>query len=445
VLLLALALVRGLIYAAVIPPWQAPDETGHFEYAWLIAHQEGLSNAPDLSPTLERTLLSSLYEWRYGDYIGRALPQTMPDRMNDLSRSIFARRSRTVLSQRFSLAYLWQAAFLWPFQHQDLAFQLYAARLSSIVLNVLVIYLSWRIFGEVIPKPEVVAAMTAFIVFLPQHTFINASVNEGPLAELAACVVLLGWVRLFRRQTRSTDISNIAAIAGGTLIGLWTKRTAAFLLPFDLLALILLLNARLHTGTRERRLGYLVVTLGVIGLLGTAAFQTPAGDYIQTWLRRWWSDPTIYVANDQTTLGHTLWQTFDSFWAQFGWMNVRAGPFWYLLIYILTVVALEGWIWPRSSSWDALLYAQKLLGGALALVVASWLAFVLFTPNGLAFSQGRYWFPAAVPAAFFLMGGWIRWLPERHQPYAGLGMMITLATLDAAAMSLTIWPFFYAS
>ena len=46
-LFLTLALVRGLLYAVATPPWQAPDENGHFEYAWLIAHLERLPTRDD--------------------------------------------------------------------------------------------------------------------------------------------------------------------------------------------------------------------------------------------------------------------------------------------------------------------------------------------------------------------------------------------------------------
>ncbi len=35
-LLLAMALLGGVLYAAVVPPWQSPDEPGHFEYVALL-------------------------------------------------------------------------------------------------------------------------------------------------------------------------------------------------------------------------------------------------------------------------------------------------------------------------------------------------------------------------------------------------------------------------
>ena len=436
---MSLALIRGLIYLSVTPPWQSPDETGHFEYAWLIAHLGRLPNGNDLSASFERELLGSLYEWRYGEYIGRPLPEQMPARLNDLPSSIFAQRSRTV-GNRFSPAYLWQALFVWPFRHQDLALQLCAARFSSVVLNMVIVWLAWRIFAEVMPRsPGWATAMTAFVVFLPQHTSINASVNEGPLAELGACVVLYGWLRLFQRVHRS----DIVAVLGGTVLGLWTKSTAAFLLPLDALVLVLF-TVRHNRGTSwSRRLKYVSLSLALVVLLGLVALQTPSGRWVHALLQQWLASPQLYLENERTSLDQVLWQSFDSFWAQFGWMNVRVGPAWYLLAYILTWVAIEGWAFPRLSLGFIHPQATWLLGTALLLAVAVWLIFVVITPFGLAYSMGRYLFPAVAPAAFFLVGGWARWTPVHWQSYFAPGVMILLASMDAAAFCLALLPYFY--
>jgi len=441
-LLLGLVLVRGLLYAAVVPPWQAPDETGHFEYAWLIAHLGRLPAREDVSPALERELLGSLYEWRYGEFIGRPLPEQMPARMDALPPQVFASRCRTVLMERFSLAYVWAAIFIWPFRHQDLAVQLYAARFASVLLELGIVWLAWRFFEELLPRQRrLVVAMTAFVAFLPQHTFINASVGEGPLAELATCAVLYGWLRLFHRKAH---FGTVMLIVVGTLVGMCTKHTAAFLLPFDLLALGLFLSARIQGVARRRRLGYLALGLSLTALLGWLILQTPVGHSVQDRLQQWWSAPQVYLENGPLSLDQALWWTYDSFWAQFGWMSVRAGACWYILVYVLTVLALEGWFLPRSRQWSVPAQARWLLGAALSLAVAVWLAFVLFTPSGLAYYQGRYLFPAIVPAAFVLVGGWARWTPERWRRYFAPGVVILLAALDAAAVCLSLWPFFYA-
>jgi hypothetical protein len=439
-LLLSLTLIRGLIYLSVTPPWQSPDETGHFEYAWLIAHLGQLPTEDTLSPPFERELLSSLYEWRYGEYIGRTLPGQMPARLNDLPSQIFAQRSRTVLMDRFSPAYLWQALFVWPFRHHDLVLQLYAARFSSVMLNLVIVWLAWRIFAEVMPRSlGWAAAMTAFVIFLPQHTFINASVNEGPLAELCACVVFYGWLRLFQ----NTYWGNVAIVMAGTAVGLWTKNTAAFLLPFDALMLTLL-TARRYSGTTwSRRLTYMSLSMALIVLLGLVALQAPSGRMAQDILQQWWAAPQLYLENGRVSLDQALWQSFDSFWAQFGWMSVQAGPAWRLLTYILTWVAIEGWAFPRLSHRLESVQATRLLGTALLSAVAIWLVFMLVAPYGLAYYQGRYLFPAIVPAAFFLVGGWARWTPARWQSYFAPGVIILLASMDAAALCLTLLPYFY--
>lgn len=51
VLLLAVFLARGVIYLAVIPPWQAPDEPKHFEYVNLLYQERRLLSQKDVSPS----------------------------------------------------------------------------------------------------------------------------------------------------------------------------------------------------------------------------------------------------------------------------------------------------------------------------------------------------------------------------------------------------------
>jgi hypothetical protein len=440
-LLLGLALVRGLIYMAVTPPWQAPDETGHFEYAWLIAHLGRLPGAQDISPRFEGDLLESLYTWRYGQSIGRPLPDQMPARLSDLPPQIFVRNSRTVLSQRFSLAYIWMACFIRPFLNQDLTFQLYAARLASVALALGIAGLTWRIFQELFPQQLwLVVAMTAFVVFLPQHTFINASVGEGPLAELAACIVLYGWLRLFRRPARRRDI---LAVLGGTLLGMWSKNTAAFLLPFDLVALGLLLRARLPDSRWLKGWRFLVAGLVLALLLGWGALQTPVGHSVYVYLQAGWSGlPINPAAAQQPTLSKILLRTYDSFWAQFGWRTVRVGWAWYLVVYALTLFALGGWALPRSQHGLMLPRTKGVLGAMLLVAVGAWLATALITPGYFRSSQGRFLFPVIVPFTFFLVGGWARWIPIRWSHHFTPGLVLLLAGLDTIAISAQ-WSYFY--
>ncbi|MEM2370851.1 MAG: DUF2142 domain-containing protein [Candidatus Bathyarchaeia archaeon] len=440
-LLLSLTFVRGCLYIALTPPWQAPDENGHFEYAWLIAHLRRLPAVGESSPTFEEELVSSLYEWRYGKFIGRPLPPKMPAHINELPQNLFAVRSRSALG-RFSLAYIWTALFIWPLRHQDLLIQLYAARLSSLVLNLGIIWLAWHIFKALMSgQPNAVAAMTAFVVFLPQHTFINSAVGDGPLAELSACIVLYGWLRLILSPFRWQHLLTVFV---GTLLGIWTKRTVAFLIPLDIVMLIVFY--RLAFYREPTCIGRLiVVTLAVltIFIFMVAVSKSTVGHWMYTVYRQWEADPRFYWKNERVSLDQVIRYTFESFWAQFGWMNVRAGYGWYLLVYILIAFAIEGWVMPRSRFWGVLPPMVWLMGLALLLAIGGWLAFTITYPTGLAYCQGRYLFPVTVPVAFFIVGGWMRNVPLSFQRLFLPFIIILLSALDMAALCLSFWPYFY--
>src|SRR3990172_5165946 len=98
-LLTALAVVHGLWYAFLIPPWQAPDEIAHFEYARLFAERRKLLSLADESPALEQAIIDSLYRHRAWYRIGKPTPTERPTRLMDTP---FFSRSRTVPYARFS-------------------------------------------------------------------------------------------------------------------------------------------------------------------------------------------------------------------------------------------------------------------------------------------------------------------------------------------------------
>jgi hypothetical protein len=442
-LLLVLTLIRGLIYAVVIPPWQAPDETGHFEYAWLMARLGRVPTPEDISPTFERELMASLYEWRYGEFIGRPLPEGIPDRMRGLPANIFARNSRTVLSGRFSLSYLWSALFLSPFRFQDLTFQLFVARLSSVLLSMGIVWLAYQTFSElVLSRSYLIWSMTAVVVFLPQHTFINSTVGDGPLAELMACLVLYCWARLFRRGASAWTVIGIAA---GTLIGIWSKATAAFLIPLNV-GLALLWFFR-QPRRAWRQVAYVCVGVGLLGLAALAwdYHQSPLGS--RTLSMFWESLPVqewIWVDARGLAFGEALLISYNSFWANFGWMAVPVSSRWYGAILLLTLIAIVGWMLGGKNQKDFPLWAVMMMGGSLliALIIFVWKG--LLSPfSGYYQFQGRYLFPVVIPVVFLLVGGWMQIVPPRRRQVLVMSGVVFFALFDAWSLMDYAVPYFY--
>lgn len=439
--MLGVTLIRGLLYAALIPPWQAPDETGHLEYAWLLAHQGHIPSPTDLSAAFEHELLASLYEWRFGAFMVRVLPSKVPARLQDLPSDIFVKRTRTVLSARFSLAYAWQALFILPVRHQDLILQLFAARLSSVLLNVLTVWIAYLTLCRIFPdRRDLVLLATAVIVWLPQHTFINSTVGEGPLAEVATCLALYCWIRLF---AQGPTLWTGLGIVLGTAIGVASKNTAAFLIPLDVgLAGLYLVQHVRWCWTRKQILGLCGGAI-VLAVGAWLWMQSPLGLRVLTVIRGM-SPPAEWAWIDQRgiTFGEGLLLAQSTFWALFGWVNVSLSERWYGALTLLSAAALCGWCQQSRARPSG--QAMTVLGAAfgLAFAIFVWAAF-LSRQGGYYQFQGRYLYPVIVPYSVLLVGGLDRLVRLQNNRLLQILSVLFLLVLDTWALSLYVLPYYY--
>lgn len=441
-LLLMLTFVRGIGYVVVIPPWQAPDETGHFEYAWLIANS-GKFPEPETSAAFEQELLGSLYEWQYGEFIQRPLPDRMPLRLDDLPRNVFAARSRTISDPRFSLSYVWQALFLYPFRHQDLAFQLYVARISSVLLNIGIIWVAWHIFRLLLPRrPLLITAMTAALVFWPQHTFINSMVGEGALAEFMVVIVLYSWVRLFGAQN---VYLSVLGIVFGTFLGIWTKTTAAFLIPVNFGLFVWWARKNVIRRWNQLYWLYAFLFLIVLGLGGWLWSRSALGANVLTKAQMLFDGSSVaWIDIRGMTLGEALLSTHDSLWANFGWMSIAVSERWYGAILFVTVLGLIGWFWTwnrgGARDWHGVLMTSF---WAIAWVVFIWVALLSKGESGYYQYQGRYLFPIAVPHIFLVLKGLDRLFLTSSKPWVFRLLLLSLIGFDVWCSVGYIWIYYY--
>ena len=58
--ILLMALLNGLIYILLIPPWWHYDEPGHFEYAWLIANRSTWPKPGEKDEAMRREMARSM-------------------------------------------------------------------------------------------------------------------------------------------------------------------------------------------------------------------------------------------------------------------------------------------------------------------------------------------------------------------------------------------------
>jgi len=460
-LLLILGLCQSLLMIAIIPPWQGPDETRHFEYVRLLYDKGRLLTAKDTSLTLQQEILDSMQRydyWRFGYTQFPYSPQNPPTSFKDVYWPV----DPYWLFQP-PLYYVMAAAALVPVAHTPVDTQLYALRLISLLPGLLTIWVAFLVARELFPDdPQLIVGIPAFVALLPMQAFINSTVSNDQLAELFASLFFLGIV-LFYKHGWSVDRG--ALIVGALVLALLTKRTA-------LVTVAVLMLVGLDFGVRSlrqhRRGGMWLLAAGGAVIAGTAALFYSFPGLADRVLRYYLFLPTLSQLSALRTIQTTnLWGLFgffsrglfESFWGRFGWLNVRLAPIWYLMMGGMTAIAFLGigeWFMrparsrPERQDWQRRVIAIFAISVLLAVTLAigrefrTWSHFVITRNDSTMFSipQGRYIFPVMIPIATLFVLGIREIFPRRWRSVGWSVAIVSMFVLNVVSIVGTILPFY---
>ncbi len=451
-LILGLGLVMGILYASVVPLWQAPDEPKHFEHIALL-HQKGrLVSHEDAYLPLQQRIISSMKDHDYWKFGYANSPQDKSFSFADIWKL-----SPTQLD-RPPLYYLAASVFFRPFLDAPVDLQLYVLRLFSVVLGgstILMVFLTVR---TVFPKDAYLALLAASLVtFLPMQTFVSSSFNSDNMANLLAATFAYALARIFMKNASPASVAGVLALL---LAGLWTKRTTLFAVPLAAVSVPIYLGSkRLTKRTRP--------ILVVIGLVSTAAVVSLVLLEGPRSLVAWVLDRYVFNVSASANLSLFLQKDyspgallqlyvgfardmFRSFWAQFGWMNVRLDDIWYALLFLFSLLVLIGFL-----NYGRLLAQGRekldMPQSRLMVIFLIWVAVVVAIPliqytadyNAASFPQGRYLFPALVPLATFAALGIKHLVPRRSQPAMIFLAIAGIFLLNALSLVYYIIPYYY--
>lgn len=486
-LLLALQLIRGLLYAGIIPLWQNPDEYVHFEYVKLLAERDrvrldldrGRSTAyrvlrllghqdppPEVAVTrsdLQREIEASLARHEFRKF------RLTESRLGIEEMEIFREEGREQLDQP-PLYYLLAAQLLRTLRLDSIDQEAYALRVLSVLLSLVVVALAFQVGRELLPdRPLLAVAIAAFVTLLPQYTALSAAIGNDKLAELAFGGVFWLAVRGARRGFSAQTWGALAALAvGGFLI----KRTALAFAPF--LLLLWDLGRWVRTGRGWGR--YLLTRLGfavaVVALLLVAVFW--ADPAVEAGLLPQWVSSAVLpyagysleayserlrhatrlvplIARYLPRDAHIL---FLGFWGNFGHMEVRLGNGLYALLALVTAGAVGGLgLWLRASeaepgyevqAWQRYIVVFFLAAAILmvsALFMRDTVDYVM--TEFFRFSQSRYLYPVLIPIATCFVLGLAHLFRRAGDRRVLVGLVLGLAVLDAVALLHYVLPFFY--
>jgi 4-amino-4-deoxy-L-arabinose transferase-like glycosyltransferase len=274
--LLILAFLRGLLYLAVMPPWQHYDEPTHFEYVRLIAERRALPQPGDYDLAMRREIAASMQVHSFWGDTPLPLP-LWSDTSPELGISEL---------EHPPLYYSLLALPQMLIAQQSVETQLYLARFVSVLFYLLAVAATYGLTSELLPARRwLPLTVSCFVALLPPFTDLGSSVNND--VGVAAITTCLLWssVRLLRRGPALGRVVVTLLLAGA---GLAIKSTSGLIAVAILLALVAAYvhSARLLGAQIRRRWVWigLVLLVPVLLLVGF------------TWGRQaahWYGEPAL--------------------------------------------------------------------------------------------------------------------------------------------------------
>jgi hypothetical protein len=274
-------LVQGFLYALLVPPWQGPDEFGHFAYAALL-DRHGLDNrvvqsldwqGKDRDAALIDTLSASMTANRFTSYVaGFSTPGT-PITLD--APSVYA-------ELRQPPAYYWLSAAAWrTARHLGLKADPYAnpvaalrvMRLVSVLMSLGVVALAW-LAGRLLAEPDGPRAwlpvlLPLTVLLIPMRAFVDSVANNDVMAELAASALAVAVIALVRWPRGLRGLLLTGLVVALAIVGAGTKSSAlAASVPLAGLGIVVAALARFNVGTLVGKTRFRVAGLGAGALVG---------------------------------------------------------------------------------------------------------------------------------------------------------------------------------
>jgi len=312
------------------------------------------------------------------------------------------------------------------FPYRGTALGVHIVRWVSALMGAFTVLVTYRIAREIFPGRQCLAlGALAFAAFNPQFIFISGAVNNDNLVTLLSALTILGLVRGIKRgfsTSRSVHLGMVLSFA------LLTKLNALFLIPLTIVAFAL--AAILHSSPR------VFICAGFITLV-------LAGIIAGWWFIRNWmlyGDPTAMARLLESIEGiayekrPSLWQglrwvTLQSYWAGFGWNNVRLPDFAYTALNWMMGLAAFGLLilvykQIRTKTLSKIVLSQLLiLALTVALFVFNWAYYMTCSTTA---GYGRYLFPALPAISILLFLGLSQLFPRRFTSHLAVACNLSM-------------------
>lgn len=345
-LIAALVLIKGILFIALLPPWQGPDEPVRFEAVHLTTLRAGFYPAWGKDATIQPRIIESMrffHAWKFYDR------QEPPATAITFAEANLPAGSSILYEA--PAAYSFYGLFLRLFHSEDLLTRLYTARTVSLLLHFLcflsMAWMSASIFPIRWNAPLCLMVLVTYGLH-PQISFLASSVHADNLGFLFSLIVL-GWILLAGKEVeivnRPWRFYFRLLLAGLlTVLSAYAVRKTVVLLPFLGSVLPLLLWVRWKKSGPAKAL--LAIAFLFLALAATAFFGVHL--YPQILDGHHFPISLLYEIGRLADIGWTGWIRyllilFTTFWMALGSLVYKLSMGWLLFLIFLTVACLYGW------------------------------------------------------------------------------------------------------
>jgi hypothetical protein len=215
-LALSVAVLHGVIYIFLMPPWQHYDEQNHFEYVWMAATLDRTPEPTDYNPKLSRQVLKSMLAHGFFDHLSYK-PVIEPP-IEKVKIPGYSQLAEPPL-------YYWLASLPVRFiPERGVNAQLHAARLVSLVFLVITVLVGWAVACELVQPGHPLRWMLPMtLAMLSGFVDLMTAVNNDALAIAVASAFLWLSVRLMRRGFSGLEFAGLSVLA---MLTYFVKSTA---------------------------------------------------------------------------------------------------------------------------------------------------------------------------------------------------------------------------
>ncbi|MCL4252562.1 MAG: glycosyltransferase family 39 protein [Anaerolineae bacterium] len=435
ILILGIFLIFATVYALNNPPFEGPDEVGHYAHAELLTRMSA-PVPPDIqTPLVGQYHHPPLYYWLTSLLVRGAdnsQLDVMGSRYNPFYRGNYTALIGAVGGDNNNL-FLHRADERFPDVTNPIANALYRIRMLSVALGFATLVGCVFIFRVIFPKSGTLRLLAlGSVAFWAQFNYITSVMNNDNLATFGATFAILMMLYILRDKPNWRNTAFLGVFAGIAILS--KANTLILAVPIGLTLLII----RAHL----KYWAWILVITFVIGGWWYANNLIQYGD--PTALSAVPNIPGAQPINPDGSFSLDVALRngvfiYETFWARFGGGIVAVGDELYTYFNILTVISLVGCgIWVIR----AIISKKPLFPTELARNIGIVLGIFTVTMVGAVFYlSGKYWGGNLGRYLIPLIGVWgsimalgiAGWIPRQWR-YRALILLFVMGGVGTSAL-----------